>query len=56
MKLPHNKWAFRTAPVKGMISGDLFMANADLAEDAPLWEVGAFDADGRNYRTGNGSF
>ncbi len=56
MKLPHNKWAFRTAPVKGMLSGDLFMSNADLNNETPLWEVGEFDASGRNYRTGNGSF
>ncbi len=56
MKLPNQKWAFRTAPVKGMISGDIFMADADLAADAPLWEVGAFDAAGRSYTTGNGSF
>ena len=56
MRLPNQKWAFRTAPVNGMISGDLFMADADLAVDAPLWEVGEFDAAGRSYKTGNASF
>ena len=56
MSLPNMKWAFRTAPVKGMVSGDLFMADADLNNETPLWEVGAFDAAGRSYKTGNGSF
>ena len=56
MQLPNKKWAFRTAPVNGMISGDLYMANADLNNETPLWEVGAFDAAGRSYKTGNGSF
>jgi len=56
MRLPHQKWAFRTAPVKCMISGDLFMADADLKNETPLWEVGEFDAAGRSYKTGNGSF
>ena len=56
MKLPNQKWAFRTAPVEGMISGDLFMANADNNGETPLWEVGEFDAAGRSYKTGNASF
>jgi len=56
MSLPNKKWAFRTAPVKGMISGDLYMADADLNDVTPLWEVGSFDAAGRSYKTGNGSF
>ena len=56
MKLPNKKWAFRSAPVEGMISGDLYMANADLNNETPLWEVSEFDADGRTYKTGNGSF
>jgi hypothetical protein len=56
MSMPYNKWAFRGAPVKGMISGDLFRANADLNNETPLWEVGEFDANGRNYTTGNASF
>ena len=56
MKLPQNKWAFRAAPVKGMISGDLYMANADLNNETPLWEVGEFDAAGRSHSTGNASF
>ena len=56
MPMPHNEWAFRAAPVKGMISGDIFMANADIANSTPLWEVGAFDAAGRTHKTGNASF
>ncbi|MBR3407627.1 MAG: InlB B-repeat-containing protein [Paludibacteraceae bacterium] len=56
MSMPYNKWAFRGAPVKGMISGDLFRANADLNGETPLWEVGEFDAAGRNHNTGNTSF
>ncbi len=56
MKLPNKKWAFRTAPVKGMISGDLFMADADNNGTTSLWEVGEFDAAGRSYKTGNASF
>ena len=56
MKLPNKKWAFRTAPVKGMISGDLYMSEADLNNETPLWEVGEFDASGRTYKTGNASF
>ena len=53
---PHNKWAFRSAPVTGLLSGDIFMADADLTHHTPTWEVGAFDANGRSYTTGNGSF
>ncbi len=56
MELPNRKWAFRTAPVRGMISGDLFIADADDQGTTPLWEVGAFDASGRSYKTGNASF
>lgn len=56
MQLPNRKWAFRTAPVKGMISGDLFIADADDRGETPLWEVGEFDASGRSYKTGNASF
>ena len=56
MPMPHNEWAFRAAPVQGMISGDIFMANADIANTTPLWEVGAFDAAGRTHKTGNASF
>lgn len=56
MQLPNRQWAFRTAPVKGMISGDLFIADADDQEETPLWEVGDFDASGRTYKTGNASF
>ena len=56
MPMPHNEWAFRAAPVQGMISGDIFMANADIDNTTPLWEVGAFDAAGRTHKTGNASF
>lgn len=56
MDMPQQKWAFRSAPVAGMLSGDIFMANADLNETTPLWETGAFDANGRSHKTGNGSF
>ena len=56
LSLPHDKWAFRTSPVAGMISGDLFMSQADINWETSPWEVGAFDANGRNYRTGTGSF
>ena len=56
MPMPHNEWAFRAAPVQGMISGDIFMANADIANTTPLWEVGSFDAAGRTHKTGNASF
>ena len=56
MPLPHNQWAFRSAPVKGMISGDLFMADADLNYGTTPWEVGEFDADGRTYKTGNATY
>lgn len=56
MPLPQNEWAFRSAPVKGMISGDLYMSNADLYKETSLWEVGSFDANGRNNTTGNAAF
>ncbi len=56
MELPNRKWAFRTAPVRGMISGDLFIADADDQGTTPPWEVGEFDASGRSYKTGNASF
>ena len=56
MSLPQGKWAFRATPVLGMLSGDVFMSNADLAGETAPWEVGTFDASGRNYVTGNASF
>lgn len=56
LSTPHNKCALRTTPVEGVLSGDLFMANADLSGETPIWEVGTFDASGRNYSTGNASF
>ena len=56
LSAPHNTWAFRAAPVEGLLTGDLYMANADLNNETPLWEVSEFDASGRNYSTGNASF
>lgn len=56
MPMPHNQWAFRSAPVKGMISGDLFMADADINYETSPWEVGEFDASGRTHKTGNASY
>ena len=56
MKLPNRKWAFRTSPVKGMIGGDLFTADAERNGTTPLWEVGAFDNSGRTYKTGYASY
>lgn len=56
MSTPKNKWALRAAPVEGMLSGDLFMAESELRGETPLWEVGEFDASGRNYSTGNATF
>ena len=56
MPMPDKQWAFRSAPVKGMISGDLFMAEADLNYETSPWEVGEFDAAGRTYKTGNASY
>ena len=56
LSAPHEKWALRSAPVTGMLSGDLFMANDDLSDVTSPWEVGYFDAEGRNKNTGNASF
>ncbi len=56
LSAPNRKWALRTSPVEGLLSGDLYMANADLRNETPLWEVGSFDANGRNYNTGNATF
>ncbi len=56
MTMPFDKWAFRSAPLTGLISGDLFMANTDLSGETKYWSVGTFDANGRNYNTGNASF
>ena len=56
MSMPNQKWALRGAPVTGLLSGDLFMANSDLEGATPMWEVGEFDANGRSYKTGNASF
>ena len=56
MTLPHNKWALRSSPVNGMVSGDVFMAEADLLNNSNPWEVGEFDAAGRSYTVGNASF
>ena len=56
LSAPNQKWALRSAPIEGLLSGDLYMANADLSNETPLWEVGSFDASGRNYNTGNATF
>jgi len=56
LSTPNQKWALRSAPIEGLLSGDLYMANADLSGETPIWEVGPFDASGRNYSTGNASF
>ena len=56
MTMPYDKWAFRASPLTGMISGDLFMSNADLSGETRMWSVGSFDASGRTYTTGNASF
>ena len=56
MSMPHNQWAFRSAPVKGMLSGDIFMADADINQEISPWEVGEFDAHGRTHKTGNASY
>ena len=56
LSAPHDKWALRSAPIEGLLSGDIFMANADNAGEVSPWAVGPFDADGRNYSTGNASF
>ena len=55
MGLPYNTWALRSAPVDGMLTGDVYMANADISGASSLWEVGSFDASGRNVTTGNAS-
>ena len=56
MSMPYNQWAFRSAPVTGMLSGDVFMSDADLTWQTSPWEVGPFDARGRSVTTGNASF
>ena len=56
MTLPKDKWALRSAPVTGMLSGDLYMADADLSGETKMWSVGLFDAAGRTHTTGNASF
>ena len=56
MGIPKQTWALRSAPVTGMLSGDIYMSDADLMERTSPWEVGEFDTNGRNYNTGNASF
>ncbi|MBQ6776950.1 MAG: hypothetical protein IJP52_01360 [Paludibacteraceae bacterium] len=56
MEMPQQKWAFRAAPVTGMLSGDIYMSNVDLNWASNPWKVAEFDASGRSYKTGNGSF
>ncbi len=56
LSTPHGKWALRSAPVTGVLSGDVFMSDADLTWSTSPWEVGGFDANGRNSNTGNASY
>lgn len=56
LQMPYNKWALRSAPVEGLLSGDIFMSNKDLSWETHTWDVGEFDAAGRNHTTGNASF
>ena len=56
LSMPHETWALRTSPVEGLLSGDIFMANADLTHEVSAWEVGTFDASGRSATYGNASF
>lgn len=56
MDLPQQKWAFRSAPVAGMLSGDLFISNSDKNTVSNPWEVGEFDAPGRSWKSGSTSF
>ena len=56
LSMPQEKWALRTSPVEGLLSGDIFMANADLMHETSTWEVGEFDASGRSATYGNASF
>lgn len=56
LSAPNQKWALRTSPVEGLLSGDIYMSNADLSGETFPWEVGTFDANGRNYKTGNATF
>ncbi len=56
LSTPQEKWALRSTPVKGMLSGDIFRANADISNQTSPWEVGSFDDNGRNKNTGNASF
>ena len=56
MRIPQQTWVLRSAPITGMISGDIFLSNADLS-NSNMWTVGEFDAAGRSYKTGgNASF
>ncbi len=56
MSMPYNKWALRATPIEGLLSGDIFMADADITGETPIWAVGPFDAAGRTHTTGNASF
>lgn len=56
MTIPNQKWALRATPVTGLVSGDIYMSNADLVYESNPWEVASFDANGRTYTTGNASF
>ena len=56
MTIPQNQWSLRAAPLTGMLSGDIFMSEADLNGESRPWYVGSFDANGRNYKTGNATY
>ncbi len=56
LSAPHNKWALRSAPVEGLLSGDIYMSEKELAQQVHTWNVGEFDASGRSHTTGNASF
>lgn len=56
LTIPNQTWALRTTPVNGLLSGDIYMSNADLSLENSLWKVNEFDAAGRSYKTGNASF
>ncbi len=56
LHIPEQTWALRSAPLTGMISGDIYIANADVTDETKPWTTGNFDANGRSYKTGNASF
>ena len=56
MTMPNGTWALRSAPITGMLSGDIYMSDADLSGETRPWYVSEFDTEGRNHATGNASF